>query len=378
MVATPGTIPALPQYQPGALHLAGTEAVEIVNSTVATAAASYFMFLTDVCGKVPSVLPGAVPSLSDRFALFQAATGLPISAALSDLAIPQGNVVVGGTAGQVYVKNSATNFDAGWTTSINFLQLQTASVGTCFATNGVVTNLTVTNNGTVGGSFNAGTNSANYIALTGAGSGSAPLVIAQGSDTNVALFVEAKGTGSISLASGNANVLVASNVSNNAVNWIGVSGAPTGNPPAIGAVGIDANIGLTLTCVGTTSQILFAPANISVLGLFTPSTSCVNSFQMFNAVTGLPPTIAAQGADTNVAMQLSPKGTAVVSVAAGCVLGTAALASAAVNGFLWLATTNGTPTGTPTAFSGRAPLVYDTTNNKLWFYNGAWRAAAFT
>jgi len=350
MVATPGTIPALPQYQPGALHLAGTEAVEIVNSTVATAAASYFMFLTDICGKVPSVLPGAAPSLSDRFALYQAATGLPISAALSDLAIPQGNVVVGGTAGQVYVKNSATNFDASWTTSINFLQLQTASIGTCFATNGVITNLTVgtetgtglsvnnatvsslfagvatasaltvTGNAVVNGIFDAGAGSANFIAITGQSSGNAPLIIAEGSDTNVGLIFQTQGTGGLLMVSAGGVALFANN----------------------------------------------------------QTTSCVNFLQVNGGQTGTGPSITAQGGDTNMHLFVGAKGTGTVNLEGATLLGTAALASGAVNGFLHLATTNGTPTGTPTTFSGRAPLVYDTTNNKLWFYNGAWRAAVFT
>ena len=33
----------------------------------------------------------------------------------------------------------------------------------------------------------------------------------------------------------------------------------------------------------------------------------------------------------------------------------------------------GTPTGTPTTYTGRCALVYDTTDNKLYVYNGAWK-----
>jgi hypothetical protein len=54
----------------------------------------------------------------------------------------------------------------------------------------------------------------------------------------------------------------------------------------------------------------------------------------------------------------------------------AALATNATNGFLYVPTCAGTPTGTPTAITGMAPIVVNTTNNKLYFYSGgSWRDA---
>lgn len=56
--------------------------------------------------------------------------------------------------------------------------------------------------------------------------------------------------------------------------------------------------------------------------------------------------------------------------------GGGALATTATNRFLYVPTCAGTPTGTPTAKSGFAPIVIDTTNNKLYFYStGVWRDA---
>lgn len=58
------------------------------------------------------------------------------------------------------------------------------------------------------------------------------------------------------------------------------------------------------------------------------------------------------------------------------VTGTAALATTATNGFFYVPTCAGTPTGVPTAKTGVAPIVIDTTNNKLYFYSGgSWRDA---
>lgn len=56
--------------------------------------------------------------------------------------------------------------------------------------------------------------------------------------------------------------------------------------------------------------------------------------------------------------------------------GSVALATTATNGFLYVPTCAGTPTGTPNAITGMAPIVVNTTNNKLYFYSGgAWRDA---
>jgi hypothetical protein len=57
------------------------------------------------------------------------------------------------------------------------------------------------------------------------------------------------------------------------------------------------------------------------------------------------------------------------------VIGTkAALATNATDGFAYLPTMAGTPTGTPTSFTGKVATVYDTSANKLWIYNGSWRS----
>jgi hypothetical protein len=139
-MATPaiGTIPALPQYQPGALPLAGTEAFEIVNTTNATAAASYFILLSNAVGKVPGVLPSGSPNSNDLLTVLQASSGVPYSCMIGNLGIAAGNVPVGGSAGQILNKNSPTNYDASWS---NITQFVTA--GTALATSGTATSIVV-------------------------------------------------------------------------------------------------------------------------------------------------------------------------------------------------------------------------------------------
>jgi|SRR6516164_1975326 hypothetical protein len=118
MVATPGTIPAMTPYQPGALPWSGQEVIEIASSNNATVAVTGYVPLTDVLGKGISQLPLVVPTTADRVAIFQASTGLPKSATFGSISVPAGNVNTGGGTGTLYVKNSATNFDASFTTTL--------------------------------------------------------------------------------------------------------------------------------------------------------------------------------------------------------------------------------------------------------------------
>lgn len=54
------------------------------------------------------------------------------------------------------------------------------------------------------------------------------------------------------------------------------------------------------------------------------------------------------------------------------------LALAATDGFQYIPSMAGTPTGTPTAYTGKIAMVYDTSADKIWFYNGAWRGVLVT
>lgn len=60
---------------------------------------------------------------------------------------------------------------------------------------------------------------------------------------------------------------------------------------------------------------------------------------------------------------------------AGFIVGNQALSTSATDGFLYIPTCAGTPSGTPTTQTGTAPLVVDSTNSKLYVYvGGAWTA----
>jgi len=80
----------------------------------------------------------------------------------------------------------------------------------------------------------------NYVQITGAAtaSGTGPVISAQGSDTNVNLTLQSKGTGYL-------------NVLNNRTNYFQFYGGNTGQSPTMYVWGSDANVDLNLTTKGT-------------------------------------------------------------------------------------------------------------------------------
>lgn len=59
--------------------------------------------------------------------------------------------------------------------------------------------------------------------------------------------------------------------------------------------------------------------------------------------------------------------------AGGLVVGPAALSTTATDGFLYIPTCAGPPTGVPTTRTGTVALVFDTTNHKFYIYDTAWK-----
>ena len=103
------------------------------------------------------------------------------------------------------------------------------------------------------------------------------------------------------------------------VNYVGVTGSATGNAPYIGSYGSDANLTLGLQGKGTLNYygVQFNNPNGFVnLQVFNQASS-VNYFRINPAVTGMPPIMAAYGSDTNIGIALRSQGSGAINLASG-------------------------------------------------------------
>ena len=134
---------------------------------------------------------------------------------------------------------------------------------------------------------------------------------ANGSSTNQALYVQAKGTSAISFFTnwvvGSAQQFTVTHTAS-AVNFVQVTGAATGGAPTISSQGSDANARLVLNSKGSSSGIDLLMNNSRQV-FIGANGSAVNYLQLGGSAAGSAPVLSVQGSDTNIDLALTPKGT---------------------------------------------------------------------
>jgi hypothetical protein len=153
----------------------------------------------------------------------------------------------------------------------------------------------------------------NYLQVNGAATGNEVTIRFTGSDTNVGGLYAAKGTGSHRFFT-NDNNQQQFNIAHtaSAVNYLQVTGAATGGNPSFQAVGSDTNIGFNFSSKGSSSNLFYTNALSNLQFVVGHTASAVNYLQANGGATGNAVTMSAQGSDTNIDLNLTPKGTGVL------------------------------------------------------------------
>jgi hypothetical protein len=132
-------------------------------------------------------------------------------------------------------------------------------------------------------------------------------------NANANLGIYANGTGLVAIGTGGTSNTTQFRVSHtaSAVNYVQVTGGSTTNNGQISTAGSDTNVGLTLQTKGTGSYAFITGGGrqVDILNV----ASAVNRMTLIGSAAGSSPTISVVGTDTNIDLALTPKGTGVVT-----------------------------------------------------------------
>ena len=167
------------------------------------------------------------------------------------------------------------------------------------------------------------TSGANSYPFATGGSNGAGMGVTS-SATNASFTFTSKGTSAIDFYTngyGSLGLRVSHTAS--AVNYVQVTGAATGASPTISAQGSDTNIPLTLNSKGNNGIVFQTRGGGTpriALQLLDSGSASVNYLQIQSNISGAGPVLSVLGTDTNIDLNLTPKGTGVVKVGTNTVL----------------------------------------------------------
>lgn len=185
------------------------------------------------------------------------------------------------------------------------------------------TTLTATSTATLGGDATspalvAASNAGNTRWLNVAGSVAGGVSLNIVGAGNGDLFLTPRGTGGVSLstAASATNLQFRAAHTASAVNYVQVTGAATGGSPTISAQGSDSNVEMRYNGKGTSGHLFYngnGYAQFRVLG----SASALNYATVAGSVSGNAVPFSVAGSDTNIAAVFQSKGTGAIDLAAG-------------------------------------------------------------
>lgn len=154
----------------------------------------------------------------------------------------------------------------------------------------------------------------NYAQIVGAVTAGAPVLSVQGTDTNIGLVLQGKGTGLVALGGSTvANSAAQFVTTTSGVNFLQFTGGATGVSPSFVSSGTDASVGFNISTKGN-ANVAFFTNNFGNFSFVVKNVaSAVNYLISNGSATGNSPSFTVDGSDTNIGLTLTPKGTGVVS-----------------------------------------------------------------
>lgn len=225
-------------------------------------------------------------------------------------------------------------FQVGYVASaVNYLQARGAATGAiptllaqgsdtnvpvAYFTKGLASHYFYSHSGTLQFAIGPVASAVNYLQVAGQTTGVGPTLLATGSDTNVRINFQSKGTGGFlfSLAAGSAPNFYVTGLGTE-VNYVQIQGGATGAGVNISAQGSDANIQTNIFSKGAANIVLYAGGGARPLATFVDATSGVNYFQFTTSATAVNPTLGVSGSDTNIGLDFTSKGTGSIRIFSG-------------------------------------------------------------
>lgn len=155
----------------------------------------------------------------------------------------------------------------------------------------------------------------NYAQIVGAVTTGAPVLSVQGTDTNIGLVLQSKGTGLVALGGSTvANSAAQFVTTTSGVNFLQFTGGATGVSPSFVSSGTDASVGFNISTKGN-ANVAFFTNNFGNFSFVVKNVaSAVNYLISNGSATGNSPSFAVDGSDTNIGLALTPKGTGALQV----------------------------------------------------------------
>jgi hypothetical protein len=157
---------------------------------------------------------------------------------------------------------------------------------------------------------NSGVTNVNFLSAQGNSSGGTAAIYGIGADTDVSVGMGAKAAGNVRFFTNTSVEQMRVSHTASAVNYVQVTGASTTGFPVISGQGSDGNVGLILQTKGSSYVRVSTGGSANNDQLRVNHTaSAVNYFGLTGAAAGSAPALSVAGTDTDIDLALTPKGT---------------------------------------------------------------------